>query len=145
MIPSESETDATQNTMVDACCADIQGAADDLTRLQTLLTDAAGTLLGTFNAIEAYCQGEASQAAGADALAPHVRRAVAALQFEDLATQLLQHTRQRLSHLEINLKKFQILPSTLEGLDSALGASPYQGGAHPVRQEGMDTGSVDLF
>jgi len=145
MRPSESETDATQNTMVDACCADIQGAADDLTRLQTLLSDAAGTLLGTFNAIQAYCEDTAQHTSGATVLEPHIRRAVAALQFEDLATQLLQHTQQRLSHLEINLKKFQILPSTLEGLDSALEASPYQGGAHPVRQDGMDTGSVDLF
>ena len=70
-----------------------------------------------------------------------VGRAVTALQFHDLATQLLGHARKRIAVAEEGLKKLTVLP--LSGTAADWGAPPDL--AAPVGHANLETGTVELF
>jgi hypothetical protein len=123
----------------EACHEQLGEADRDMVRLEQLISQAAQTLLESFAAIDR--RWHAIPVDGPGAIAEEVNRAVAALQFQDLATQLLGHARKRIAVADEGLKKLTILPLTGEAPD--WGAPPEL--SAPVGHANLDTGSVDLF
>lgn len=128
-------------------------AAHDLDRLQRLLTDATDTLMDHFCGASTEIGGLAGITGGTglpDATAQahlqqvrqHLSGAVTALQFQDMASQLIQHTLGRLQHCTGRLAR------DLMGDDDDFGAAVLQDAAlhpNPVTQDEMAAGSVELF
>ena len=117
-------------------------ASNDLGRLETLLDDACRTLMAHFHSAAEQVGALASQDPVArDQLALRIGGAVTALQFQDMASQLVAHTKQRLDHCADRLA------------DAAFGADEEGGAlihaaplrANPVTQAEMDAGSIELF
>jgi hypothetical protein len=108
-------------------------AADDLERLQALLRDACDSLLlcfaGVSDGVRDLCDG-ADVGGPAQALQAELSGVVVALQFQDLAQQLIAHTR---GHLQ----------RCAEDLHFTMPGALRQAG--PVTQQAMHAGSVDLF
>jgi hypothetical protein len=98
----------------------LRAASGDLERLQTLLADACDTLLARFSGASAALR---STPPARDAALHELGAAVTALQFQDLAQQLIAHTQRRLARC-------------------APGA---EGAPNPVTQGGVAAGAVDLF
>lgn len=101
-----------------AFSAEIGAARADLERLDALLVDAAGKLLKCFGAIAELSEGR-------EEFALPLSQAATALQFQDLASQLIAHTRSELA--------------------ACARAVPADKACQPVRQHGLDEGSVELF
>lgn len=120
-------------------------AGHDLDRLQRLLAESCDALLERFHA--AVGQVEALAAApGADAQALRGLRtelggAVTALQFQDMASQLIAHTNQRLRNCADQLARDAFGPDA-DG-EAVVAAAPLR--PNPVTQDEMDAGSVELF
>lgn len=113
-------------------CAAIEA---DLERLKTLVNDAAGRLLGSFNEFVALEDAACRNSEQRQRIESAIGTAVTALQFQDMATQLTGHAQRRLAALETCLR-------TLYGGGASGGLLE---GAQPVRQSEMSAGSVDLF
>ena len=122
--------------------ADLHGhlttARHDLERLQAILADACAELLRHFDAATHRLQADAAAdpaAAGRLArVAQHLAGAVTALQFQDLASQLIAHTDRRLHACA----------------DQVAGAALNPGAGmpannNPVAQAAMRSGSIELF
>lgn len=121
-------------------------ACHDLDRLHDLLADASGRLLHSFRgaldslgAPNQACDGEAPLPAVAAARA-RLGEAIAALQFQDLTSQLIRHTQSRLRNCAD-----RIACEILEGGDGKGAVEPPLLAPNPVAQAGMDAGSVELF
>jgi hypothetical protein len=135
-----------------ALSAQISAARADLARLDALLADAVATLVASFGAVRALCaeRGE---------FALPLERAATALQFEDLASQLIAHTRARMDDMARISEELDRLGASL-----AAGRTPAmalaEAGARlaacaramlandlrqPVRQRELDEGSIELF
>lgn len=120
-------------------------ASNDLERLQTLLGDACRTLLEGFEGLTGAAESlhdvaDPGAAGAVRCLRTHIASAVTALQFHDLATQLIAHTRGRLQHCSDRLG-FQAFDG--DGEDSVIAPLPLR--PNPVTQAEMDAGSVELF
>ena len=124
-------------------------ATNDLDRLQRLLADACDTLLGRFSDASAQVQEmlhqqRADAAGDADALQRlmgDLRVAITALQFQDMASQLINHT-----HLRLRACVDQIAREAMG--DDADGTAVVSEGPlrpNPVTQDEMDAGSIELF
>jgi hypothetical protein len=115
-------------------------ASTELERLQELLGNAAQSLMAAF--------GEAAGAAGAlpqgreaDSVRGALGRALVAMQFEDLATQIIAHVNLRLRGASYTLTQ-QAWP----GDENDAGAPPdFAIRPCPVAQREMEAGSVDFF
>lgn len=121
-------------------------ATNDLERLQRLIDDAYVVLMEGF-------QGAASQLGGAiDAgvgdtpslqnTLQTLYKAVTALQFQDMATQLIVHTNKRLRNCADQIARDAM------GDDDPDGAAIVEDGPlkpNPVTQDEMDAGSIELF
>jgi hypothetical protein len=125
-------------------------ASNDLDRLQRLLDDASVSLLGHFTGaaaqIEAALQGPAGGPHGGEAGAMLVLRqtlgsAITALQFQDMASQLISHTTRRLRHCADQLAR-DAMDDDEDGV-AAVAEAPLR--PNPVTQDEMDAGSVELF
>jgi hypothetical protein len=121
-------------------------ATNDLDRLQTLLSDACDTLqsgfFGTMQKLE-----ELRGAAGAtpQALEPafaSLSKAVLALQFQDMACQLINHTRGRLRNCADRIARDSFAGDDDDG-DAVVEEAPLR--PNPVTQAEMDTGFIELF
>jgi hypothetical protein len=110
--------------------------ANDLARLTALIAEAGDKLLNSFNEVATIAPRVSAQAQDRVALNSAIGSAVTALQFQDMATQLTQHARRRLTQLENAL-------STLAAEAHDPLAAPTR--MQPVRQTGMGAGSIDLF
>jgi hypothetical protein len=113
-------------------CAQIEA---DLGRLKRLIDDAGERLTFSFGQVARILptlQFDEAQRAQVDEA---VRRAVTALQFQDIAIQLANHAQRRLTALEERLRSLSD--------EAAQGLQLVQ--ANPVRQAEMSAGSVDLF
>ena len=129
---------------------------DDLQRLQRLLEDASLALLGHFTSatqhIDAALQ-DLDAVHAADPLASHMTSnlaidqaidqargklagAITALQFEDMATQLISHTTHRLRSCADQLG--QVCAADADDCPAARRANP-------VAQQAMTAGSIELF
>jgi hypothetical protein len=119
-------------------------ASNDLDRLQTLLADACDTLSTSFFGA---CAGvDALRADGTpadvDDLSRHLGRAITALQFQDMASQLIAHTHKRLRNCADRLAADAFETEDAEGA-AVVEAAPLR--PNPVTQDEMDAGSIDLF
>jgi len=120
-------------------------AANDLERLQTLLSDACANLLeGFYGATENVgridgCHGDAAEACAS--ARQHLQRAVTALQFQDMASQLIAHTQRRLRNCTDRLAR-EAFADDDDG-EAIVEEAPLR--PNPVTQAEMDAGSVELF
>ena len=133
--------------------ADVQDSllvvTNDLDRLQRLLGNATETLMGHFYGASTQlrlaqqigaCQPASANAALSGALT-HLGGAVTALQFEDMATQLVAHTTLRLRRC-VDRLGIELMGEPGDGPD-AIEAAPLR--PNPVTQDEVDAGSIDLF
>ena len=119
-------------------------ASSDLGRLQTLLDHSHETLQSAFFGTLQALEGAAAAPIDAQALAQareQLFAAVKALQFQDMATQLIAHTTRRLHDCAERLAQ-GVFGDDEEG-QAAIGEAPMR--ANPVSQAEMDTGFVELF
>jgi hypothetical protein len=126
-------------------------AANDLERLQRLLGDACEALMGHFyGANQHLCDvvapgsALAQSAAQQQALQQAVQQlagAVTALQFQDMASQLIHHTHCRLRNCADRLA----CDVMGDDEDGAAVITPAPERPNPVTQDEMDAGSVELF
>ncbi len=117
-------------------------ASNDLDRLQTLLSDACTTLSDSFFSASADIE---ELTAGVDAMQQvklHLAKAITALQFQDMASQLITHTHKRLRSCADRLAADAFEPNEDEG-SAVIEAPPLR--PNPVTQDEMDAGSVELF
>ena len=121
---------------------DLLAATNDLERLQTLLSDACDTLLVGFSAANEHLDGDSGRMGKAEMLLrDQLAEAVTALQFQDMASQLIAHTHKRLRRCSDRIAQ-QAFTGDEDG-DVAIEIEPLR--ANPVTQDEMDAGSVELF
>lgn len=121
-------------------------ASNDLERLQRLLDDACLTLMEGFHDSAGQLGTVIDQG---HEITPHLNevrqtlfKAVTALQFQDMATQLIAHTNKRLRNCADQIARDAL------GDDDPDGAAVIEEGPlkpNPVTQDEMDAGSVELF
>ena len=117
---------------------ELMTAGTELDRLQRLLMDAVTQLSAHFShAVSSQVDMPPSRER--DALLSEMRRAMTALQFEDMASQLITHSRLRLSSVAECLGNLA-LSGDEEGRDVEWVVRPC-----PVAQRAVDAGSVELF
>jgi hypothetical protein len=121
-------------------------ASHDLERLQTLLSDACNALMASFHGASEHLQGmhRAAQDGGVEAMAEaqrHLFAAVTALQFQDMASQLIAHTTRRLRNCCDRLAA-EAMGDDEEGA-AVVEDAPMR--PNPVTQDEMDAGSIELF
>lgn len=120
---------------------DLLCAANDLSRLQSLLADACETLIQRFRGAADNIEGllkatdpPPSQPERLHDAMAQLGGALTALQFQDMASQLIAHTDARLRRCAAQLGSQAAHPQTTTA------ARP-----NPVAQSEMDAGSVELF
>ena len=127
-------------------CADLQDdllvALNDLERLQGLLDHSHDAMQGGFFGLVDWIRRHAGDSAEAELL-PHVAAAVKALQFQDMSTQLIAHTRSLLQHRADCLARDAFHDEGDGVAPSVVHAAPKR--PNPVTQAEMDTGFVELF
>ena len=124
-------------------------ASNDLERLQRLLGDASDALLGHFYGASGQLQHllhtmarhpEVDVRQLHDAM-QHMAGAITAMQFQDMASQLIHHTHRRLRHCADQLAR-EVMGDDEDG-DTVVEEAPLR--PNPVTQDEMDAGSVELF
>ncbi|MFZ2650390.1 MAG: hypothetical protein WA210_09815 [Burkholderiaceae bacterium] len=122
---------------------DLLSATNDLDRLQTLLGDAYASLQHSFMGVWQDLDGVATapQPAALASARKHLRSAVTALQFQDMASQLVEHLRRRLRHCADRLA-CDAMADDEDGV-GAVAEAPLR--PNPVTQAEMDTGFIELF
>jgi hypothetical protein len=150
MLAQDALTPAPDGSLSLRMAADLQDhllvASNDLERLQRLLDDAAQALLGHFTHATQRIEA-ALQAIEGEAHAIHEARhslggAITALQFQDMASQLITHTSRRLRSCADRLARDAMGEDDEDG--AAVVEEPPQR-PNPVTQDEMDAGSIELF
>ena len=124
-------------------------ASNDLDRLQRLLNDASDTLLGHFygatghleRALRSLNHLPAQEQRHLHQAMEHLAAAITGMQFQDMASQLLNHTTQRLRGCADRLA-YSAMGDDEEG---AAVVEEFPMKPNPVTQDEMDAGSVELF
>jgi hypothetical protein len=123
-------------------------AGHDLDRLQTLLSHACDELMqgfyGATDQIRSFVEGAEANDQAPDMLASvtrHLGAAITALQFQDMASQLIAHTHQRLRNCADRLAR-ETMGDDEDGY-TIVEEAPLR--PNPVTQDEMDAGSVELF
>jgi len=121
-------------------------ATNDLDRLQTLLADACDVLAQSFyGASEQLRSLMDEQAAGHADVYPRLMQqlggAVTALQFQDMASQLIHHTNRRLRSCADQIARVA-MGDDEDGV-AVVEEAPLR--PNPVTQDEMDAGSIELF
>jgi hypothetical protein len=119
-------------------------ASNDLDRLQRLLEDAGNALMGHFTDASGHLRSVGEVAAFQEALRSaqgSIAGAITALQFQDMASQLITHTSKRLRNCADRIAR-DSFGSDEEG-ESIVEEAPLR--PNPVTQDEMDAGSVELF
>ena len=120
-------------------------ASNDLERLQRLLDDAGQALMTPFTEatqrIEAALQAIEGEAHGIHHVRTSLGGALTALQFHDMATQLIGHTTRRLRNCADRLARDTM--SDDEDGPGIVEDAPQR--PNPVTQDEMDAGSIELF
>jgi hypothetical protein len=153
MLNDESIQEVPQAQLPLLAAADLQDnlmvATNDLERLQRLLSDASETLMGHFYGASAQITHLARLAAqhpelpesDLHAAMQHLAGAVTALQFQDMASQLVTHTQRRLRSCADRLAR-DVMGDDEDG-EAVVEDTPLR--PNPVTQDEMDAGSIDLF
>jgi hypothetical protein len=122
-------------------------ASHDLDRLQTLLSHACEELMRGFHGAAGEIQElvDAAQDTPSqelfDSVVQHLGGAITALQFQDMASQLIAHTHQRLRNCADRLAR-ETMGDDDDGT-ALVEEAPLR--PNPVTQDEMDAGSVELF
>jgi hypothetical protein len=124
-------------------------ASNDLERLQRLLSDACDSLMVHFYGASGELRGllhDAATQAKLDApqlhkAMEHMAGAITAMQFQDMASQLVTHTSKRLRNCADRLAS-QTMGDDEDGV-AVIEDGPLR--PNPVTQDEMDAGSVELF
>jgi molecular chaperone DnaK (HSP70) len=119
-------------------------ASNDLERLQRLLSDACDSLLVHFSGASSALNSLSSAAASRDELntaLQHMAGAITAMQFQDMASQLVDHTTRRLRNCADRLAN-DTMGDDEDGA-AVISEAPLR--PNPVTQDEMDAGSVELF
>ena len=132
--------------------ADIQDnlmtASNDLERLQRLLDDAGEALSAHFYSASNQVMTLLSESDGSPAseglkqIMQDIAGAITALQFQDMATQLIAHTSQRLRNCADQLARDTFGTDDEDGA-AVVEVAPLR--PNPVTQDEMDAGSIELF
>lgn len=151
--PEQIENPTPQVVLEPLAAADLQDhllvASNDLDRLQRLLDDASHTLLGHFKGAAEHLERALklmSQQPDVDQRHLHqamefLAAAITGMQFQDMASQLLQHTTKRLRGCADRLAA-SVMADDEDGT-GVLEDLPNK--PNPVTQDEMDAGSVELF
>ncbi len=121
---------------------------NDLERLQRLLDDAGETLSTHFFSASNQTMALLSNTDGGPAaeglkqIMQDIAGAVTALQFQDMATQLIAHTSQRLRNCADQLARDTFGMDDEDGV-AVVEIAPLR--PNPVTQDEMDAGSIELF
>ena len=124
-------------------------ASNDLDRLQRLLTDASTTLLRHFHGLaeqitvlrDQLDSGRVLDAVSLEQARHSLTNAVVALQFQDMASQLIAHTDRRLRSCADRLAR----DALADDEDGAAVTLPAPLRPNPVTQDEIDAGSIELF
>jgi hypothetical protein len=125
-------------------------ASHDLDRLQTLLAHACDELLSGFHGAAGEIQElvDAAQDTPSPELfngvMQHLGGAITALQFQDMASQLIAHTHRRLRHCADRLAR-ETMGGDDDDCDGAAVVEEPPLRPNPVTQDEMDAGSIELF
>ena len=136
-------------TLPFAAAADLQDhlmtATNDLDRLQTLLSDACDTLqsgfLGAAMQLQELRSTPQPDLATLESAYVKLSTAVSALQFQDMACQLITHTRGRLRNCADRIARDSFAGD--DDGDAVIEEAPLR--PNPVTQAEMDTGFIELF
>jgi len=124
-------------------------ASNDLDRLQRLLSDASESLMGHFYGAAgelkqllhiAAHHPEVFDATRLHVAMEHLAGAITAMQFQDLAAQLVTHTERRLRSCADRLALEAMGDDDGPSIVEAMPLRP-----NPVTQDEMDAGSIELF
>lgn len=149
--PSDAQSPAAEPEIPLLLAADLQDhlmtASNDLDRLQRLLSDTCEALMQGFHGA-AQQLGHAIDSADGSTHAEQLQdamktlyTAVTALQFQDMASQLIAHTNCRLRNCADQLAR-DALGDDEDGV-AVISNGPLR--PNPVTQDEMDAGSVELF
>jgi hypothetical protein len=123
-------------------------ASNDLERLQRLLSDACDSLLvhfyGASGELKALLHAAARDKADRPQLhaaMEHMAGAITAMQFQDMASQLVEHTTRRLRNCADRLAADAFAGD--EDGAAVIEEAPIR--PNPVTQDEMDAGSIELF
>ncbi len=124
-------------------------ASNDLERLQRLLLDAGESLMGHFYGANHQLNSLLHQGATLPHLDTHalhdamgsLRGAITAMQFQDMANQLIDHTHRRLRACADQIAR-EAMGQDPEG-EVVMSDMPSR--PNPVTQDEMDAGSIELF
>lgn len=128
---------------------DLMTATNDLERLQRLLSDASESLLGHFygasgqlnHLLHAMAQHPELNTRELHDAMQHMAGAITAMQFQDMAAQLIAHTSTRLRSCADRLAA-ETMGDDEDGC-AVVAQPPLR--PNPVTQDEMDAGSVELF
>ena len=150
--PSTADLDGAVTAMPLLAAAELQDhlmtVTNDLERLQRLLDDAGEALSTHFYSASTQAMTLLSgtdggpAAEGVKQIMQDIAGAITALQFQDMATQLIAHTSQRLRNCADQLARDAF------GMDDEDGAAVVELAPlrpNPVTQDEMDAGSIELF
>jgi hypothetical protein len=121
-------------------------ASNDLDRLQGLLSHACDELMQGFHGAAGEIQELVDAAHDSpsqelfDSVMQHLGGAITALQFQDMASQLIAHTHKRLRNCADRIAR-----ETMGDDDGAALVEEAPQRPNPVTQDEMDAGSVELF
>jgi hypothetical protein len=149
---NEAQASSAGGSMPLMAAADLQDhlmtASNDLDRLQTLLSDACDTLMQRFhgasqhiNALRSHPHTVDDSDAVFNDVMQNLGGAVTALQFQDMASQLINHTHKRLRSCVDRLAR----EAFAEDEDGMAAAEEVPLRPNPVTQAEMDVGSIELF
>ena len=117
---------------------------NDLDHLQALLSDAGETLMEAFLGVTYQLQClqvvKPENSAAIERAIKHLGSTARALQFQDMSTQLIAHTSQRLRYCVDRLAC-----DAFDGDGDEAMVEPAPPRPNPVTQDEMDTGFVELF
>ena len=119
-------------------------ASNDLDRLQRLLSDASDSLLAHFHGASGQLQTlmqPGHDCAPLRDLMSHMAGAITAMQFQDMASQLIHHTNTRLRNCADRIAQ-DAMGDDEDGA-AVIADAPQR--PNPVTQDEMDAGSIELF
>ncbi|HEY6355828.1 MAG TPA: hypothetical protein VIY30_15180 [Burkholderiaceae bacterium] len=151
LVPIDASPDGAVPTLLAADLQDhLMTASNDLDRLQRLLADATSTLLGHFHGMSEQIAQLRQQLDSGRVVDPvafeqalrSLGGAVVALQFQDMASQLITHTDRRLRSCADRLAR-DAMPDEDEDGEGLTMPAPLR--PNPVTQDELDAGSIELF
>ncbi|KAB2874231.1 MAG: hypothetical protein IT503_10535 [Burkholderiaceae bacterium] len=152
MVDPDSAAATPDGALPTLLAADLQDhlmtASNDLDRLQHLLADATAKLLGHFHGLSEQIAQLRRPPDGGRIVDPlaferalrSLHGAVTALQFQDMASQLITHTDRRLRSCADRLARDALVDDDGEPLTLPAPLRP-----NPVVQHEIDAGSIELF